>query len=64
MEGSGKILVTAVGINSQAGIIMSLLGATQEAKDKEKKKKKENGEEGGLYIRLENKCKLCTCIIN
>lgn len=28
MEGSGKILVTAVGLNSQSGIIMKLLGAT------------------------------------
>ena len=30
MEGSGHILVTAVGLNSQSGIIMSLLGATNE----------------------------------
>ena len=29
MEGSGKMLVVAVGINSQAGIIFSLLGAAQ-----------------------------------
>jgi len=28
MEGSGKMLVTAVGMNSQAGIIVALLGAT------------------------------------
>ncbi|VDK48881.1 unnamed protein product, partial [Cylicostephanus goldi] len=27
MEGSGKMLVTAVGVNSQTGIIMTLLGA-------------------------------------
>lgn len=26
MEGSGKVLVTAVGVNSQTGIIMTLLG--------------------------------------
>lgn len=26
MEGSGKVLITAVGINSQTGIIMTLLG--------------------------------------
>uniref|UniRef100_A0A1I8GKK0 Calcium-transporting ATPase n=1 Tax=Macrostomum lignano TaxID=282301 RepID=A0A1I8GKK0_9PLAT len=31
MEGSGRMIVTAVGINSQAGIIFSLLGATGEA---------------------------------
>jgi len=38
MEGSGKMLVVAVGINSRAGIIIALLGATQEAKDKKAKK--------------------------
>jgi len=32
MEGSGKMVVVAVGINSQSGIILALLGATQEAK--------------------------------
>lgn len=37
MEGSGKMVVTAVGVNSQSGIIFSLLGAT----DEEKKEKKE-----------------------
>ena len=31
MEGSGKMLVVAVGLNSQTGIIMSLLGATRKA---------------------------------
>ena len=29
MEGSGKAVITAVGINSQAGIIFSLLGAAE-----------------------------------
>jgi len=28
MEGSGRMVITAVGINSQSGIIMTLLGAT------------------------------------
>ena len=28
MEGSGKAVITAVGVNSQAGIIFALLGAT------------------------------------
>jgi Ca2+ transporting ATPase len=38
MEGSGKCLVTAVGLNSQNGIIFALLGATkEEEKPKEKK---------------------------
>lgn len=31
MEGSGQLLVTSVGINSQTGIIMCLLGATDES---------------------------------
>ena len=31
MEGSGKMIVVAVGINSQAGIIFALLGATQDS---------------------------------
>ena len=30
MEGSGKMVVTAVGIYSQTGIIFSLLGAAQD----------------------------------
>ena len=30
MEGSGKMVVTAVGVNSQTGIILALLGATQD----------------------------------
>lgn len=29
MEGSGKMLVTAVGVHSQAGIIFTLLGAVE-----------------------------------
>lgn len=32
MEGSGKVLVVAVGINSQSGIIMTLLGAAGDEK--------------------------------
>ncbi|XP_037926047.1 plasma membrane calcium-transporting ATPase 2 isoform X3 [Hermetia illucens] len=58
MEGSGKMLVTAVGVNSQAGIIFTLLGAAvdqQEAEirkmKKEAKKQRKNksltGEDGG-----------------
>ncbi|KAG1699330.1 Plasma membrane calcium-transporting ATPase 3 [Nymphon striatum] len=42
MEGSSKMLVTAVGINSQAGIIFTLLDAAQtESKAHRKKRKKE-----------------------
>jgi Ca2+ transporting ATPase len=33
MEGSGKMLVTAVGLSSQAGIIFTLLGATEDDDD-------------------------------
>merc|ERR1712223_642737 len=39
MEGSGKILVTAVGVNSQAGIIFTLLGAADVVEDKEMQQK-------------------------
>uniref|UniRef100_A0A0N5B1V3 Calcium-transporting ATPase n=1 Tax=Strongyloides papillosus TaxID=174720 RepID=A0A0N5B1V3_STREA len=35
MEGSGKMIVTAVGCNSQTGIIMSLLGAAKDTKKEE-----------------------------
>jgi len=37
MEGSGRMLVTAVGVHSQTGIIFTLLGAgeiEEEAKEK------------------------------
>lgn len=44
MEGSGKVLVSAVGVNSQAGIILTLLGAAHtESKEQKKKKKKNKG---------------------
>ena len=43
MEGSGKVLVTAVGINSQAGIIFTLLGAAADEEEKEDKKEKKAG---------------------
>lgn len=47
MEGSGKMLTTAVGINSQTGIIFALLGASAEEKDgKNKKQKTENNAQG------------------
>ncbi len=43
MEGSGKVLVTAVGINSQAGIIFALLGAVENEAAKEEKKQRKEG---------------------
>ena len=33
MEGSGKMIVVAVGVNSQSGIIFALLGASQNAEE-------------------------------
>ena len=44
MEGSGKMVVSAVGVNSQTGIIYALLGASQEEKDKKKEKEDLEGE--------------------
>ncbi|XP_029548668.1 plasma membrane calcium-transporting ATPase 2 [Salmo trutta] len=45
MEGSGRMLVTAVGVNSQTGIIFTLLGSGEpgEEEKKEKKVKKQDG---------------------
>ncbi|GAB0092104.1 Calcium-transporting ATPase [Sergentomyia squamirostris] len=65
MEGSGKMLVAAVGVNSQAGIIFTLLGAAvdqQEAEirkmkkeaKKQRKKKSLTGEEGGAGVITSN----------
>uniref|UniRef100_A0AAX7UUF6 Calcium-transporting ATPase n=1 Tax=Astatotilapia calliptera TaxID=8154 RepID=A0AAX7UUF6_ASTCA len=44
MEGSGKMLVTAVGVNSQTGIIFTLLGGGEDDDDDEEEKKKEKEE--------------------
>jgi len=46
MEGSGKVLVTAVGVNSQAGIIFTLLGAADVVEEKEMQQKMRDLEEG------------------
>lgn len=43
MEGSGRMVVTAVGINSQTGIIFTLLGASEEDEEENKKKGKKQG---------------------
>lgn len=37
MEGSGKMLVTAIGVNSQAGIIFTLLGAAVDQQEGRKR---------------------------
>lgn len=41
MEGSGRMVVTAVGVNSQTGIIFTLLGASEGEEEEKKKKGKE-----------------------
>ncbi|XP_067880287.1 plasma membrane calcium-transporting ATPase 3-like isoform X6 [Heterodontus francisci] len=46
MEGSGRMVVTAVGINSQTGIIFTLLGSGVE--EEEKKKKGNEAREGSV----------------
>lgn len=40
MEGSGRMLVSAVGVNSQSGIIFTLLGAGEGEEEKKEKKGK------------------------
>lgn len=40
MEGSGKMVVAAVGVNSQAGIIFTLLGAAVDQQEAEIRKMK------------------------
>ncbi|XP_015840466.1 plasma membrane calcium-transporting ATPase 2 isoform X3 [Tribolium castaneum] len=45
MEGSGKMLVTAVGVNSQAGIIFTLLGAAVDEQEAEIKKMKKGADD-------------------
>lgn len=55
MEGSGKMLVTAVGVNSQAGIIFTLLGAAVDEHEAEIKKMKK-----GLLCQLVFECQFQT----
>ncbi|XP_077425731.1 plasma membrane calcium-transporting ATPase 1-like isoform X2 [Vanacampus margaritifer] len=45
MEGSGKMVVTAVGVNSQTGIIFALLGAGEDDGDDDKAEKKKKRKE-------------------
>lgn len=54
MEGSGNYLVTAVGLNSQTGIIFKLLGATKKEKKTSKADTKPdaNGETGNKLFEL------------
>ncbi|XP_034724134.1 plasma membrane calcium-transporting ATPase 1-like isoform X2 [Etheostoma cragini] len=43
MEGSGRMVVSAVGLNSQTGIIFTLLGAGEHDEEKKVKKSKKQG---------------------
>uniref|UniRef100_A0AAR2L4J4 Calcium-transporting ATPase n=1 Tax=Pygocentrus nattereri TaxID=42514 RepID=A0AAR2L4J4_PYGNA len=54
MEGSGKMVVTAVGINSQTGIIFTLLGAGDVEEEKKENKK---GKQDGTLENNQNKAK-------
>ncbi|XP_025021261.1 plasma membrane calcium-transporting ATPase 3 isoform X7 [Python bivittatus] len=47
MEGSGRMVITAVGINSQTGIIFTLLGAGGEEEEKKEKKGKVSKKQDG-----------------
>uniref|UniRef100_A0A8C5QTU6 Calcium-transporting ATPase n=1 Tax=Leptobrachium leishanense TaxID=445787 RepID=A0A8C5QTU6_9ANUR len=55
MEGSGRMVVTAIGVNSQTGIIFTLLGAGDNEEEKEKKDKKSKKQDGAVENR--NKAK-------
>ncbi|XP_058639815.1 plasma membrane calcium-transporting ATPase 3a isoform X4 [Onychostoma macrolepis] len=54
MEGSGKMVVTAVGVNSQTGIIFTLLGAGELEEEKKDCKK---GKQDGTLENNQNKAK-------
>ncbi|NXQ82920.1 AT2B1 ATPase, partial [Nyctibius grandis] len=55
MEGSGRMVVTAVGVNSQTGIIFTLLGAggDEEEKEKEKEKDKKTKAQDGAAMEMQ-----------
>lgn len=50
MEGSGRMVVTAVGVNSQTGIIFTLLGAGGEEEEKKDEKKKEKKSRSSSWL--------------
>lgn len=50
MEGSGRMVVTAVGLNSQTGIIFTLLGAGGD--EEEKKVKKGESARISFYVNM------------
>ncbi|XP_066473514.1 plasma membrane calcium-transporting ATPase 3 isoform X13 [Tiliqua scincoides] len=59
MEGSGRMVVTAVGVNSQTGIIFTLLGAGGEEEEKKDKKapQKKTEQQDGAVENNQNKAK-------
>ncbi|XP_025021247.1 plasma membrane calcium-transporting ATPase 3 isoform X3 [Python bivittatus] len=57
MEGSGRMVITAVGINSQTGIIFTLLGAGGEEEEKKEKKGKVWKQQDGAVENNQNKAK-------
>ena len=63
MEGTAKVLITAVGVNSQTGIIMSLLGASNGQDKKDNRSKKQKGKET-LFLVISCEILLCQLTIN
>ncbi|KAI3370974.1 hypothetical protein L3Q82_023626, partial [Scortum barcoo] len=57
MEGSGKMVVTAVGVNSQTGIIFTLLGAGEDGDGDEEKAEKEKKKKEKEKLKEERKKK-------
>uniref|UniRef100_A0A6I8NI88 Calcium-transporting ATPase n=1 Tax=Ornithorhynchus anatinus TaxID=9258 RepID=A0A6I8NI88_ORNAN len=53
MEGSGRMVVSAVGVNSQTGIIFTLLGAGGEEEEKKDKKGKEGSQDGAVAMEMQ-----------
>lgn len=58
MEGSGRMVVTAVGVNSQTGIIFTLLGAGTEEEEKKEKKGSDH-----FIIQLSSIKTTCLCAV-
>ncbi|XP_015670615.1 plasma membrane calcium-transporting ATPase 3 isoform X7 [Protobothrops mucrosquamatus] len=60
MEGSGRMVISAVGVNSQTGIIFTLLGAggeEEEKKEKKEKKRCKRKQQDGAVENNQNKAK-------
>uniref|UniRef100_A0A8C1L0I4 Calcium-transporting ATPase n=1 Tax=Cyprinus carpio TaxID=7962 RepID=A0A8C1L0I4_CYPCA len=53
MEGSGRMLVTAVGVNSQSGIIFTLLGAGEGEEEKKEKKGRSKKQDGAVAMEMQ-----------